>query len=116
MAMRRLSCWIPVAGAVLLFSGCKSLVGCSDPEKYAGAEDLPRLKIPVGLDGPDTTQALALPELPASSAAAPVNGDSCLEEPPPMLEPGSQSAPVRDVPEPEQEAASRRNRPISPPR
>ncbi len=109
--------WLVLAtGTLLLTAGCHALGGCSNPDTYAGAQNLPRLKIPVGLDGLDTTQALEIPAL-TQPAAPPESKDSCLEEPPAMREPGSNSAPIEDEPtvEKAQEPARKRNRPVSPP-
>jgi uncharacterized lipoprotein len=71
--------------AALLLSGCKHLGGggCSKPEGYAGAEDLPPLRIPGGLDGPDTRGALRIPELNEPEAPRDPKG-GCLEDPPPL--------------------------------
>ena len=98
-------------------AGCQSFGGCSNPDAYAGAENLPRLKIPVGLDGPDTSQSLQIPPEPV---ALPVAGDSCLEEPPEMREPGSNSLPLRADPggfedsRRNQEESGRRGRRVGP--
>jgi uncharacterized lipoprotein len=69
----------------LLLTGCKHLVngGCNKAEGYAAAEDLPPLRIPAGLDGPDTRSALRIPELNEPEAPRPAKG-SCLEDPPPL--------------------------------
>lgn len=68
------------AGALLLAGGCRSL-SCNNPEDYSSAQEVPPLKMPVGLDGPDTTAAVEIPalnepEVPRDPKAA------CLEEPP----------------------------------
>jgi uncharacterized lipoprotein len=75
-------------GAALLTAGCHALAGCNNTDAYAGAQNMPRLKIPAGLDGPDTSQAMEIP--PFTATDAPRQDDkSCLEEPPPMREPGT---------------------------
>jgi hypothetical protein len=81
-------------GAALLTAGCHSLRGCSDPAAYSGAPELPRLKIPVGLDGLDTAEALEIPALTQPVVPRDPADKSCLEEPPPMKEAGSNSVPV----------------------
>lgn len=71
-----------LCGALLLLGGCKGLVGsCHDSQAYASAQSLPPLHIPVGLDGPDTRNAVRIPEL--NEPVAPRGKkDPCLEEPP----------------------------------
>jgi uncharacterized lipoprotein len=105
------------ASSLVLASGCHTLRGCSNPEDYADAQNLPRLQVPVGLDGPDTSQVLEIPAQPLEVPREP--GNSCLEEPPRMLEPGSISQPEAGSPAQSTEESApskRRNRPISPPR
>jgi hypothetical protein len=114
MGTMRLPLLMLGVSGLLLVGGCKALSGCSNPETYSGAQDLPRLKIPVGLDGLDTDRALDIP--PLSQPAAPRDADSCLEEPPAMREPGSSSPTVSEERAREEEPATRRNRPVSPPR
>lgn len=94
-------------GAVLLATGCRSL-GCSDPKSYADARNLPRLKIPVGLDGLDTTEALEIPALTQPMAPRSPDDKSCLEEPPPMKEPGSTSVPLDEQGAPAEEPKRQR--------
>ncbi len=73
-----------LACAVTALGGCKSLLGgdCNKPQPYQQAEDLPPLKVPVGLESPDTRGALKIPKL--DTPAPPVRGekDECLESPP----------------------------------
>ena len=63
--------------------GCKRLFAssCSKPQAYAQAQSLPPLRIPVGLDGPDTRTALKIPDLNEPEAPRKPK-DPCLEEPP----------------------------------
>lgn len=74
--------WLVLAtGTLLLTGGCHVLATCNNPRAYAGAEEVPPLKLPVGLDGADTGQALAIPplnqpEVPRGASAP------CLEDPP----------------------------------
>jgi uncharacterized lipoprotein len=79
---------IAVASSLVLASGCKSLRtrSCNKSEPYAAAQDLQPLKIPPGLDSPDTRAALLIPELnePEAPRAA---EDPCLDEPPAFVTP-----------------------------
>jgi uncharacterized lipoprotein len=77
----------------LLLGGCKHLTGggCNKPDGYAGAEDLPPLRIPTGLDGPDTRGALRIPELSEPEAPRDPKGP-CLEDPPPIAKPAAAPA------------------------
>ncbi len=63
--------------------GCKRLFAstCNKPQLYAEAQSLPPLRIPVGLDGPDTRAAMKIPDLNEPEAPRKPE-DSCLEEPP----------------------------------
>jgi uncharacterized lipoprotein len=73
-----------LVSSMALLGGCKRVFGlgnCNKPQAYARAEELPPLKIPVGLDGLDTRAALRIPEL--TEPEAPRAADApCLEEPP----------------------------------
>jgi hypothetical protein len=73
---------VVLGGTLLLLGGCKGLVGnCHKPQAYSSAQSLAPLRIPVGLDGPDTRSAVRIPEL--NEPAAPRGPkDPCLEEPP----------------------------------
>ena len=103
------------AAALLLAGGCRSL-SCINPETYSDAQEVQRLKMPVGLDGPDTKQALEIPALNEPEVPRDPKG-SCLEEPP-MLDTSSLPAGGTqfDLPGPEQGPAGtspsrRRTRP-----
>jgi hypothetical protein len=70
--------------SLLALSGCKRLFGdadCSKPAAYADSRNLPPLRIPVGLDGPDTRAAMKIPELNEPEIPR-KPGDACLDEPP----------------------------------
>ncbi len=59
------------AGVFVLLGGCKALRGggsCNKPQPYMAARSVPPLKIPTGLDAPDTASALKLPTLTAPGA------------------------------------------------
>jgi uncharacterized lipoprotein len=73
----------------LLLDGCRAFRGvssqsCHESLGYTSARSVPPLKIPAGLDAPDTSSALRLPDLkepppPPRSRTAP-----CLDAPPPF--------------------------------
>jgi hypothetical protein len=107
--------WIIGGGALLLSAGCQTVGSCSHPLTDDVAQERGRLKMPVGLDGPDTSQAVSIPPLTAPELPR-EKGAACLEQPPPMKEPGSQSPPVRDEPSTGRGPGEKRTRPISPPR
>jgi hypothetical protein len=96
----RLACLALGTGMLLLTGGCHVLGTCNNPEAYAGAREIPPLKMPVGLDGPDTSRAVRIP--PLDEPEAPRGADApCLEEPPPWAgAPKSTGAATQDVPEP----------------
>ena len=70
--------------AVCGLSGCKSpLNQCNESnEDYAGAQEMPPLQAPPGLDAPDTRNALRVPPLNTPER---VRGkdEPCLSAPPP---------------------------------
>ncbi|HEX5207151.1 MAG TPA: hypothetical protein VFW10_05070 [Steroidobacteraceae bacterium] len=78
------------AAALLALGGCKTmhhLVGsdnCNKPQPYMQATSIPRLNVPSGLDSPDTSHALDVPQL--NGPPPPPRGpkDPCLEKPPPF--------------------------------
>jgi uncharacterized lipoprotein len=72
-----------------LVSGCHAFrnagaKGCHNPQPYQKAQSVPPLKIPSGLDAPDTTNALRLPALNEPAPPARKGRDPCLDEPPPF--------------------------------
>lgn len=71
---------------LLALDGCRTLRAnsCHAPQPYASARSVAPLKIPAGLDSPDTTSALRIPAL-AEPAPPPRKGkEPCLDEPPPF--------------------------------
>jgi len=83
-----------VRGIVLLLlllplaSGCHffrnaSAKACHAPQAYQKSQSVPPLKIPSGLDAPDTTNALRLPTLNEPGPAPRKGSQPCLDEPPP---------------------------------
>jgi hypothetical protein len=107
-------------GTLLLAGGCKSL-SCANPDTYNKAAEVPPLKMPVGLDGPDTKQALKIPALNEPEVPRDPDG-ACLEDPPVMdtsgLPAGLQPPPdtVPGAGPAEAPPPPRRTRPVSPPR
>jgi uncharacterized lipoprotein len=79
-----------LVSGVALLAGCSSRMftggNCNKTQAYADAGNLSPLRIPVGLDAPDTRAALRIPELnePEAPRAA---GSPCLEEPPAFVTP-----------------------------
>ena len=73
---------------VLLASGCRSSGNvCEKPGIYTQAQSAPPLRIPVGLQTPDTRQALRIPELNTPEPPPRRKGDACLDEPPKYTNP-----------------------------
>jgi uncharacterized lipoprotein len=71
-----------------LVSGCffrnASAKACHSPQAYQKAQTVPPLKIPSGLDAPDTTNALHLPTLTEPAPPPRKGSQPCLDEPPPF--------------------------------
>ena len=69
--------------ALLALPGCKrfTTANCDKPQLYAAAEDLPPLRIPGGLDAPNTRGSLKIPELNEVEVPR-AKGDPCLDQPP----------------------------------
>jgi uncharacterized lipoprotein len=83
---------IVAAMAMLALAGCGRIfkATCVQPADYAGEVDRPPLKVPAGLDAPDTRRALPIPPLseperPRSAA------DPCLDAPPRFAIPRQQA-------------------------
>ena len=96
MTASRTMLLLALSGALLAMGGCKRLTGagnCNKPQLYAQAQGVPALRIPLGLDAPDTRGALRIPELnePEAPRAA---GDPCLDEPPPYVTPAPAAPPA----------------------
>jgi len=73
---------LPLAGGCF-FRGA-SAKACHGTQAYQKAQTVPPLKIPSGLDAPDTTNALKLPTLNEPPPAARKGSAPCLDEPPPF--------------------------------
>jgi len=84
---------IACAVALVLLPGCKSHgTTCKQDNKdYVGAQELPPLKAPPGLDPPDTRNALKIPPLDAPERPRGKN-EACLDVPPPFATPKAADA------------------------
>jgi uncharacterized lipoprotein len=76
--------WLAIALALGAVSGChflKSRTGCHADQEYRHAQQLAPLKVPAGLDAPNTATALVIPDVRTD---IPARGprEACLEEPP----------------------------------
>jgi Uncharacterized lipoprotein len=72
----------------LALAGCSTLrSSCHDPAPYTEAKSIPPLRIPPGLEAPDTRGALRIPELNEPAPPPRKRGDKCLDEPPPYSTP-----------------------------
>lgn len=79
---------IGVVAALLGLAGCQHLrnIGgsCHDVKPYMKAGSIAPLKIPPGLDAPDTASALRIPALNTPAPPLRKKTDPCLDEPPPF--------------------------------
>ena len=75
---------IVAALAPLLLGGCHILHGgsCNNPQSYQGARSVAPLKIPAGLDAPDTANALRIPALNEPQPPPRQGKAPCLDAPP----------------------------------
>jgi uncharacterized lipoprotein len=71
--------------ASLGVAGCHTMHerACHRPQPYLGAKSVPPLVVPPGLDSPDRTNVLRIPELNGPTAPARSGRQPCLDEPPP---------------------------------
>lgn len=65
---------------VISLAGCSSTT-CLSPE-YGSGDTIPPLEVPLGLDAPDTRNALKIPDLNEPERPH-AKGEPCLDEPPP---------------------------------
>ena len=75
--------------ALLAATGCRAITGnssCHKQQAYEAAGDLPPLRVPAGLTGPDTAGALAIPEVNHPELPPDPDGH-CLDAPPALIEP-----------------------------
>jgi len=73
---------LPLAGGCHFFRNA-SAKACHSPQSYQKAQSVPPLKVPSGLDAPDTTNALRLPTLNQAGPPPRRGKQPCLDEPPP---------------------------------
>lgn len=77
-----------LAPLMLMLSGCHPFrhftYACHKHQPYMEANSIPSLKIPTGLDPPDTTNALRLPALNEPAPPPRKGQEPCLDEPPPF--------------------------------
>lgn len=120
----------PAMVALLLASGCSTVVGgaCHKAQPHHTAGNLPPLKMPAGLEAPDTADAMEIPEV--NQPELPLDPDGpCLDAPPSITAPPLPATPEYDLTdierlsrtpqqagEQEQEPERRRRRPPSRPR
>lgn len=76
--------------AVLATSGCNPFRRnsaeaelCREPEGYASAMEAPALRVPPGLESPDTRNALRIPDLNTPAPPPRKKEQGCLDQPPP---------------------------------
>jgi uncharacterized lipoprotein len=93
--MKNLPLLIMLVALSVVLVGCKSLRGdaCLKPGAYVSAQNAAPLKVPEGLDAPDTRAALRIPDLkaPAKPRAATAG---CLDTPPKFVEPKASRPPA----------------------
>ncbi|HET9864609.1 MAG TPA: hypothetical protein VFP37_14275 [Steroidobacteraceae bacterium] len=91
----RIATVILVSALAVAASGCKSkLTSCNQTDKdYAGAQEMPPLEAPPGLDPPNTRNALKIPPLNTPER---VRGkdEPCLDIPPPYKTPKAETPPA----------------------
>ncbi len=77
-AMTILACTV----AATSLSGCRLFAeDCHAPQDYQTATSVPSLKVPDGLNAPQTRGALKIPDVPTSGRPRGA-GSACLDEPP----------------------------------
>lgn len=71
---------------LLVLGGCRALRAnsCHNPQPYMNARSVAPLRIPAGLDSPDTAGALRIPALNEPAPPARKGKEPCLDEPPPF--------------------------------
>lgn len=87
-----------LAAVLPVVSGCHALravteESCHKPQPYMVARSVPPLKIPVGLNSPNTSDALVVPPLKGPTPPPPTAKEPCLDAPPSYVHPHAQPAP-----------------------
>jgi len=95
--MKSVSAIVWLAPLLLALSACHALraKSCHGAQPYMGARSVAALKIPAGLDPPETGNALRIPALNEPAPPARKGKEPCLDEPPPFKV--RQSAPPRQA-------------------
>lgn len=70
-----------------------SIASCYKPQPYMRARTIPALKIPDGMDSPNTSDALVVPALKGPTPPPPKPGQPCLDKPPSFNAPHPLPAP-----------------------
>jgi uncharacterized lipoprotein len=95
--MKALKVLLWLVPLVLAAAGCHPFrhftYACHKPQPYMQATSVPPLIIPPGLDAPDTTSALRLPQLNQPAPPQRRGQEPCLDEPPPYKVPKPAPAP-----------------------
>ena len=94
--MKSIRVILSLAPLLLALGGCRSLHSfnsCHAHQAYMNEKSVAPLKIPPGLDTPDTTNALRLPALNEPEPPARKGRDPCLDEPPPFKAAAATPAP-----------------------
>jgi uncharacterized lipoprotein len=85
MILRRFVVFAGIAGAASLMSGCHIMSrlnpDCHTTQEYQHATQVAALKVPEGLDNPNTQGALVIPNVELA-APPPGPNDACLDLPP----------------------------------
>lgn len=94
-AFRRALVCAGIACSLLGLAGChRGLLKehtCNKPQPYASSQSIPPLRVPLGVDAPDTRAALQIPPLNEPTPPPRSLRDPCLDEPPSYATPGSSS-------------------------
>jgi uncharacterized lipoprotein len=91
LAVKRLLAVGFLIAVVCVTSGCNPFrrssanTTCKEAEAYAQAQTIPSLKIPAGLESPDTRSALRVPDLSTPEPPPRMRAQGCLDEPPPYV-------------------------------
>lgn len=82
-----------MAIAAFALAGCHRGIlkqhSCNKPQPYASAQSIPPLRVPSGLDAPDTHAALKIPPLNEPTPPPRSLSEPCLDEPPQFVMPGA---------------------------
>jgi uncharacterized lipoprotein len=83
-------------------SGCqhfrKLAASCNKPTMYAGATSVAPIKVPAGVERPDTHAALKIPALNEPMPPPRKSGDPCLDQPPLYAVPKPAAKPAGPTP------------------